>query len=59
MVSQTLFSSYNDSDSNQTLRFNRHMSRMSLTTNMQQPNKKEKSKDKEDRAKVGKSPKDS
>lgn len=35
------------------------MSRMSLTTNMQNPKKKEKSKDKEDRAKVGKSPKDS
>ena len=33
VISQTLFSSYNDTDSNQTLRFNRVMSRMSMTTN--------------------------
>ena len=30
IISQAMFSSYNDSDSNATLRFNRHASRMSV-----------------------------
>lgn len=35
-ISQTIFSSYNDSDSDQTLRFNRHVSRMSLPNSKQE-----------------------